>query len=389
VSARDLSRERELEVELAHLRRLESIGMFTASVIHDLNNLLTPILCLSDLLRAQVAEGGSGLELSDEIRVAATRAASVINPLLAFVRGKPARVERLALRDVVVGLRPLIERLLGKRVELVLSLSEQGSTLADRQRFEHALLNLVANARDAMPNGGVLTIETVDASGSEPPAPPEAPAYVRLRVRDTGVGMSAEVQARVFERFYTTKEVGRGSGIGLAAVRKFVTESGGAIALDSTPGRGTAVTLLLPQVADLEATADPLPSIGETAGGRETILVVDEDEHVRKAVRASLERRRYRVIEADSADHALRLAEICGGRLDLVLVDAALRHFSASAFLQRLRTHVHRVRVLFMSGEAEDTIDMHDTLPTPILRKAFSAEALDRAVHAALSTTLG
>jgi DNA-binding response OmpR family regulator len=143
----------------------------------------------------------------------------------------------------------------------------------------------------------------------------------------------------------------------------------------------------LPQVADLEGTADPLPDVGATAGGRETILVVDEDEHVRKAVRVSLERRRYRVIEAHSADDALRLAEICGGRLDLVLVDATLRHFSASAFLKRLRTHVQRVRVLFMSGEAEDTLDVRDTLPTPMLRKAFSADALDRAVHAALIST--
>jgi CheY-like chemotaxis protein len=290
------------------------------------------------------------------------------------------------LREVVVGLRPLIERLLGKRIELVLSLSELGTTLADRQRFEHALLNLVANARDAMPDGGVLTIETVDASDTEQPAAEDAPPYLRLRVRDTGVGMSAEVQARVFERFYTTKEVGRGSGIGLAAVRKFVTESGGAIALDSTPGRGTAVTLLLPRVADLEPTADPPPGISASAaGGRETILVVDEDAQVRKAVRVTLERQRYRVIEADSADAALRLAEICGPRLDLVLVDATLRSVSPSVFLKRLRTSVHRARVLFMSGDAEDMLDVHDTLPLPLLRKAFSADALDRAVRAALS----
>lgn len=387
-SVRDLAAERLAEAELAHLRKLEAVGLLTAGVIHDFNNLLTPILCLSELLRDEPSLAGPQRQLAEEIGAAAGRAANLTNSLLGFVRGRVERMEQVPLDEVVTAMRPMIERLLGKRIELVLALDPiAGSVLADRQRLEHALLNLVVNARDAMPEGGVLTIEAADAVADFPELcdASQQPAYAALCVRDTGAGMPPEVRERALQPFFTTKPSGRGTGLGLATVQKFVSDSGGRIALHSEEGRGTAVAIALPRTtpAEPETAARPSRQLAGAAGA-ETVLVVDDDAHVRKAIRASLERERYRVLEASSECDALRIAETRGAALDLVLIDGSMRHSSRKAFLERIAYCMPQAQVVLMSGDAAAIEPAELTAGLPLLRKAFNADALRRAVRAAL-----
>jgi signal transduction histidine kinase len=250
VTIRDVSRSRELENELRALRRFESIGHFTAQLAHDFNNLLTLIVGLSAALELELPAGGSAWAMARDIHSAADRAAARVSQTLRQVRREPTPVAPVDVDAVVRELQPLIERMVGRGIDVDLAPApEAGVASVDRERLEHAILNLVANARDAMPSGGRLTLRTatvtLDAASPEEAAPG---AYVVLSVIDTGVGMTSEVRERVFSRFFTTKDAGRGAGLGLSAVRAFVNDSGGCVALHSEPGRGTRLVLYLPAV---------------------------------------------------------------------------------------------------------------------------------------------
>jgi two-component system, cell cycle sensor histidine kinase and response regulator CckA len=258
VFVREVTERRQLDEELQHLRRVESFGYLTASVAHDFNNLLTVIGCTTAVLasEARAHETGAGehvLALANEIQSATERATTMVRQLLSRMRRKSSRPEAVNVGEVVVELRPLLERLVGDDVEVSLLLDpELGATVVDRSALEHALLNLAANARDAMPQGGRFTVATCNVSLGEDGVvlgedlPPNG-RYVALTVSDSGVGMSREVRERIFERFFTTKSAAHGSGLGLAMVRRFAVQSGGCVAAHSTPGQGTTIVLYLPR----------------------------------------------------------------------------------------------------------------------------------------------
>jgi signal transduction histidine kinase len=272
VVLRDVTERLKLEEELQHLRRVESFGYLTASVAHDFNNLLTIIGCATAVLTSEArAQEGAGageqvLALANEIQSATERATTMVRQLLSRMRRKASRPEAVNVGEVVVELRPLLERLVGDGVEVSFLLDpELGSTVVDRSALEHALLNLAADARDAMPEGGRFTVATCNVSLGEDGVAVDAHAangrYVALTVSDSGVGMSREVRERIFERFFTTKGSAHGSGLGLAMVRRFAVQSGGCVAAHSAPGQGTTIVLYLPRTARVsgQATLTPCP----------------------------------------------------------------------------------------------------------------------------------
>jgi signal transduction histidine kinase len=267
ITLRDMTELRQREAELRAFQRVETAGHFALGLAHDMNNLLTPILFLSEHLETDLPQG-KARAMAHDIHSAAERAAGLTRQTLRLVRREPARVAPVEVNAVLGDLRPLVERVAGSQVEVQIDLaSDAGSARLDRERLEHMLLNLVANARDAMPGGGRLVLgssrvpagETVAAANVDPPAEVSAAdGYVCLRVTDTGVGMTQAVRERIFERFFTTKDAGRGSGLGLEAVRKFVDASQGCIAVHSQPGRGTTVAIYFPLVvAESEEAAEP------------------------------------------------------------------------------------------------------------------------------------
>ncbi|AKF04218.1 Sensory box histidine kinase/response regulator [Sandaracinus amylolyticus] len=362
IIARDVSTEREASDELRVLRRVEALGAVATSVVHDVNNLLTPVLLLSGHL-ARHLDGSAWAELARHIESAAHRASVLARDVLAFARPGRARWTPVDVSRVMLELRPFVERLAGEAVDVALELSPGLDPVTlDRTALENAVLNLVANARDAMPNGGRLTIQSVADPASR---------SIALQVRDTGIGMSEHVRARAFDRFFTTK--GHGNGLGLASVRRFADEAGATIDVESAPGRGTTVTLRLPCVphaADDAARA-------EAVRGRETVLIVEADGQIRRALAYVLEAAGYGVVEADGPDSAL--AALADASISLALVDARLA--SPSAALARALSE-RPTRVLVMIGDHGSARGVVPGAPT--LHKAFSEPDLLRVVRAAL-----
>jgi signal transduction histidine kinase len=256
VTLRDRSEARRLESQILALQRAESLGQFTASLAHDFNNLLTPIACLSSSLEAELPRGGRAWEMARDIRIATEKAAGLARQALGLLRREPvrARAEPVCVNAVVADMRALIERVVGAdvRVEVTLGV-DAGSAKLERARLERALLDLAVNARDAMQEGGRLTMTTArvsfDATEASSMEGSNGSDYVCLRMTDTGSGMTPEVRARIFEPFFTTKDPGRGTGLGLSAVRRFVADNGGCIAVHTQPGNGTTMVLYFPSTS--------------------------------------------------------------------------------------------------------------------------------------------
>ncbi len=382
VTIRDVTDLRCLDAEVRQLRRLDAVGHVAASVLHDFNNLMTPIVCSSALLERAVAEQEHAAELAREIREASERAAELLRRVLSFARrpapGGPARV---SVSSTISELRSLLERVGGTGVKVAFELGDEADeALIDREELDHALLNLVANARDAMPNGGTLSVRTanvvigdddaVDAEDSS------MRAYVAVTISDTGVGMSAEVRERIFERFFTTKSEGRGTGLGLSNARRFANESGGFLTVHSEPNVGTTVVLYLPLASPRFST--PISKAGiEVLGGSESVLVVDDDPLVRSAVVAVLESRGYRALDAASGEEALAYLESRGKPVDLMIVDIVLSGMNGRELARRAQS-IHPVKVLFTSGHTPGVLERHgfNEEDTELLRKAFTPRAL-------------
>jgi CheY-like chemotaxis protein len=296
----------------------------------------------------------------------------------------------VSLGDVVEELRALIGLVLGVEIDLVLSLDpDLGDAIVDREQLEQVLLNLAANARDAMPRGGRLTIGTANVTLGEPEACPlgcSAGEYVVLTVTDTGVGMSSHVRERLFERFFTTKAPGQGTGLGLATAHRFVAQSGGAISVWSEPGAGTSVVAYLPRAMPSYAPRAPSPSSVEPPSGAGTILVVDDDEQVRRVARGVLEERGYDVLDAACGDRALEQVARHHRRVDLVLTDVVLGRMSGRELIDRLKRSHPSLKALFMSGHGDDVIQQHGVTlgRDALLRKAFTPLDLARKVREAL-----
>ncbi|MFL5273735.1 MAG: PAS domain S-box protein [Anaeromyxobacteraceae bacterium] len=388
VNSRDITAQRRTEEELRQAQKLESIGRLAGGVAHDFNNLLTVILSCADALDEDVRAGApANAEDIHEIRAAGRRASELTRQLLAFARKQVIAPVPLDLNAVVRGSEKLLRRVLGEDVELVVKLQEGlWSTRCDAGQLEQVIVNLVVNARDALPRGGRITVETsnVDAHHAGARAP-DGRDHVRLAVRDAGTGMSPEVKAHLFEPFFTTKAQGRGTGLGLATVYGIVKQSDGWVHVDSEPGVGTSVEIWLPRTREVAAIAPPAPPPAVLTG-TERLLVVEDDPHVREVTVRSLRGGGYDVLVAQSGEEALALdaAKACDVRL--LVTDVVMPGVDGRALAEDLLRRHPALRVLYVSGYPQDALADGGVLApgVELLPKPFTPAALLARVRAVL-----
>jgi len=387
---RDVSEQRRsaealhsLEEQFRQAQRLEAVGRLAGGVAHDFNNILTAITGYAQLLLADFREHDPRRSDIEEILAAAQRATALTRQLLAFSRKQVLQPRVLDLNDVVRGLEKMLRRLIGEDVNLVFAPSDGlGAVRADPGQIEQVLLNLAVNARDAMPGGGRLTVETANVALDAAYAhdhPGVAPgAYVLLAVTDTGTGMDAETRSHIFEPFFTTKELGKGTGLGLATVHGVVSQSGGHISVDSEPGRGTAFRIYLPRAEAAPEGAAAEPAAPRAGRGHETVLVVEDDRAVRDVVAATLVQRGYRVLQAPDGVTALKLAAGADGPIHILLTDVVMPGMQGRELAQALTRRHPGLRLLYMSGYTDDAVIRNGVLEegTPFLQKPFTPEAL-------------
>jgi PAS domain S-box-containing protein len=388
----DVTERRRLESALRQSQKMEAIGRLAGGVAHDFNNLLQVITANTLFARERLPEESPVQSDLAEIDTAADRAAALTRQLLAFSRRQVLNPARLNVNRVVTTVERMLRRLIGADVTLVTDLQPDLSLVyADAGQLEQVLMNLAVNARDAMPEGGTLAIETqevrVDAADAAGLAPG---AYVALRVRDTGVGMDEATQAQMFEPFFTTKEAGRGTGLGLATVYGIVAQSGGQVLVESEPGAGSTFTVLLPNVDGSVDAAASRPAERTPRGG-ETILVVEDEAAVRDAVRRMLQRGGYTVLEARHGVDALQLLADPAVQVDLVLSDVVMPEMGASALLARLDERNAPVKLLLMSGYSAEAVARQSgiTHDFAVLTKPFTSDELLRRVRALLDAPSG
>jgi len=389
---RDVTRSREIEEQVAAQNRLAAVGQLAAGVAHDFNNLLTIILAAAQFAAEGLAEGDPRRSDIEQIRDAARRATSLTRQLLAFSRRQVLRPEVLDLNALIGNLQKMLRRLIGEHIELATDLAPDLPLIkADPGQIEQVIMNLVVNARDAMPRGGKLTLETapmtLDDEFTRRHPGAKAGRYVTLSVTDTGVGMDPETRRRAFEPFFTTKERGKGTGLGLSTVYGIVKQSGGYVWIVSRPGRGSRISLYLP-VAEAEATeTEPAPAgDAEDVRGGETVLIVEDEEALRHLAARALERRGYRVIEAADGRRALAIAEQHPGRIHLVLTDVVMPGPNGRAVADELRRRIPGIKVIYMSGYTDDTMAQRGVLEpgVPLVRKPFDVADLVRTVRETL-----
>jgi two-component system cell cycle sensor histidine kinase/response regulator CckA len=378
------------EQQFLQSQKLEAVGRLAGGIAHDFNNLLSVILGYCELLADDPrVEASVGVDIM-EIARAGRRASDLTRQLLAFSRQQVLAPAVVELNEVLAGVGPMLVRLLGEDVELrLVPRSGLGKVLVDPGQLEQVILNLVVNARDAMPQGGTLTLETDDveldaAYAAEHPEATPGP-HVMLAVTDTGTGMDAATRAQIFEPFFTTKEKGKGTGLGLSTVFGIVRQSGGTVWVYSEPGRGTTFKIYLPRTQEVLATSvapppDPSPR------GSETVLLAEDDAPLRLLVRTALARLGYQVLEAESADEALLLCARFSGPIHLLLTDVVMPKVGGRELAERLAALRPETRVLFMSGYTDDTVVRHGVLAAGIafLQKPVTPQSLARKVREVL-----
>ena len=380
-----------LQEQLSQSQKVEAVGRLAGGIAHDFNNLLTVIKGYSELSRIGLKEGDTLRGNIDEIQKAAERAASLTRQLLAFSRRQVMEMKILDLNTVLRDLEKMLRRVIGEDIELVTLLAEDlGRTRADVGQIEQVIMNLVVNAKDAMPSGGKLTIETANVELDESYARSHVdvkPAhYVMFSVSDTGVGVSPEVRERIFEPFFTTKETGKGTGLGLSTAYGIVKQSKGHIWIYSVQGKGTAFKIYLPRVDE------PLEDIRkevlkkELPRGNETILIVEDEEEVRKLAGKILERQGYRILETFNGDDALVACERSRSPIHLMLADVVMPGMSGSELAKLLKPLYPQVKILYMSGYTDDAIVRHRVLEKGVdyIQKPFTMEGLARKVREVL-----
>ncbi len=360
----DLTERKQAEERLLQAQKMESVGRLAGGVAHDFNNLLTVINGYSEMLLDLLSPGDPIRANLEEIHQAGEKAAGLTRQLLAFSRRQVLQPRVLDLNQVVVEMRPMLERLVGEDVDVRVELTtEAGIVRADPHQLEHAIMNLVVNARDAMPYGGKLSIQTVALEWDHRHAQPHPEArvgrYVMLAVSDTGVGMDEETRRHIFEPFFTTKGVGKGTGLGLSTVQGIVAQSGGFIEVLSEPGGGTTFKIYLPRAEEDAAREDRILESLPVLGGRETVLVVEDQAEVRGYVVAALKAYGYRVVQAGSADEALSLCESEEKHIHLLLTDVVMPNAGGRELADRLQKLQPGLKVLFMSGYTDDVIVHH------------------------------
>ena len=391
----DTTEQRALEMQIAQGQKMQAIGQLAGGIAHDFNNMLTAIIGFSDFLLMNHRPTDPAFQDIMNIKQNANRAAGLVRQLLAFSRQQTLRPQVLQLGDVLSELSILLSRLLGENIELKL---DQASGLwpvkADLHQFEQVIINLAVNSRDAMPGGGKLTIRTANVDeresrelGSLQILPGE---YVLIEVRDTGCGMSEEVKQKIFEPFFSTKEVGRGTGLGLSTVFGIVKQSGGYIHVESEEGRGTAMCVYLPRHQEAPGEVEPKPERRvekpKDLTGRGTVLLVEDEDAVRSFAARALGQRGYQVLEASTGTEALDVFESHQGDVDLVLSDVVMPEMDGPTLMAKLRRDRPDLKIIFISGYAEDSFRKHlaDNEDFMFLQKPFDLKELAAAVKAAL-----
>jgi two-component system cell cycle sensor histidine kinase/response regulator CckA len=385
----DVTERQTLEEQFLQAQKMEAIGRLAGGVAHDFNNLLTVILGFCELLLANVDPDDPRQADIIEIQKAGTRAAGFTRQLLAFSRKEIIEPTRLDLNEVMANMRVMLGRLIGEDVTVALGLGpELAFVTADRGQVEQIVLNLAVNARDAMPKGGTLTIETANVELDEHYAQTHVAVkpgpYVALTVTDTGTGMTPQVQARLFEPFFTTKEPGKGTGLGLATVQDVVARSGGSVTVSSEVGRGTSFTVYFPRAAAAMVIEPPKP-IAQLPAGAQTVLVVEDEDALRALAKRLLERQGYTVLVASNADEALELFE-GNPSIDVLLTDVVMPGTSGAELTRQLMERRPALKVLYMSGYTEDAISQHGVLKPGIalLHKPFTSDTLGRKIREVL-----
>ncbi len=389
---KDIGERRRLEEQLRQSQKMDAIGRLAGGIAHDFNNLLTVIAGRAQLIISRLRPEEPIHRDATLVRTTADRAAALTHQLLAFSRKQVLQPQVLDLNAVVTAMEPMLGRLIGEDIDLAVAPGDAlGRVKADPGQIEQVIVNLVVNARDAMPQGGHLTIETTnveldEAYASRHVAVPPGP-YVLLAVSDTGEGMDEQTRSRVFEPFFTTKEPGKGTGLGLATVYGIVKQSGGDIGLYSEVDRGTTFKIYLPRVAELAAGPDPGAAPATTAPrGDETVLLVEDEPEVRDLAREILEGSGYAVLQACDAQEAVLMAERHAGSIHLLLTDVIMPRQSGRALVERLRPLRPEMQVLYMSGYTNEAIVRHGVLDpdTLFIQKPFTPAALGHKVRAAL-----
>jgi two-component system cell cycle sensor histidine kinase/response regulator CckA len=384
----ETTERRNLEEQLAQSQKLDAVGRLAGGIAHDFNNILTAIMSCVRLLERRM-EGPPRRELQI-IRDGAQRAAELTRQLLAFAKQEMTEPRRTSLDDIVVKCDRLLRRLIGEDIELVtIADAKDWEVVVDPVRIEQAIINLVVNARDALPKGGKITVRCsgIELSTSRQAADGRIPpgSYALIAVEDTGVGMSDATQARAFEPFFTTKQIAGGTGLGLSSVYGSVHQANGYVSLESALGEGTTVGLYLPKADSSVACAevsDAEPVLA-SAGGTETILLVEDEPMVMSVTCQSLRLSGYTVLEARGLEAALQVASKHEGKIDLLLTDVVMPHGTGPDLAASLRKQRPEIAVLFMSGYAEDRIDV-EIDDFSFLAKPFPPDKLDAQVRKSL-----
>ncbi|HET7322068.1 MAG TPA: ATP-binding protein, partial [Longimicrobiaceae bacterium] len=371
--------------------RMEAVGRLAGGIAHDFNNVLTVIGSFAQLLQREVPGGSQAAHYVSEIEKAAARSTSLTRQLLAFSRQQVLKLQRLDLNEVIVDMETMLRRLIQEDILLVTRLEpELPPVRADPGQMEQVLMNLAVNARDAMPDGGRLLIETAavelsDEDARRYPYQVNPGRYARIRISDSGTGMDADTLERIFEPFFTTKEMGHGSGLGLATVYGIVKQSGGYIWADSTPGGGTTFDVLLP--VRLQELPEPGPEAAEPrpTGGSETVLLVEDEPSIRAIASHILTRQGYTVLEATDGTAALHLVDEAEGRIHLLLTDVVMPGMNGRVLAEHLQQRLPDLPVLFMSGYTADALEFYGIeRGTSFLDKPFTPDSLSAAVRKVL-----
>lgn len=379
---RDVTERTRLKEQLCAAQRMEAIGRLAGGVVHDFNNILAVISCFGGFAIDALAEGDPVREDVQQILAAAERATKLTGQLLAFSRRQIVKPVILDLKIVVEDMYKMLRRVVGEDVEIctILELTP-GLVKADRGQIEQVVMNLAVNARDAMPAGGRLTIETANIElepgssvGMEAEMPPGA--YVVLSLVDNGIGMDEEIRRHIFEPFFTTKECGKGTGLGLSTVYGIAKQNGGCVSVESEPGHGTAFRFYLPRVeaTDLHTVSRPAGPV--SLEGSETVLVVEDDETVRKATQRILRTRGYTVLDAASGNDAILIAKQHEGPIHLLITDVVMPRMGGQVLARHIADVRPNVPVLFVSGYTADAIAHHDVTDGTVLMKPFTERSL-------------
>ena len=382
--------------QLRQSQKIEAIGQLAGGVAHDFSNLLGVILGYGEMAQRELGAEHPARARVNQMVKAAQRAADLTRQLLAFSRKQVMHPKLLDLNTVVANVEGMLDRLIGENINVVVQPALRlGTVKADPGQIEQVILNLAVNARDAMPKGGSLTLETANVDVDEDYAaahPPLQPGrYVMLAVSDTGIGMDEATQQRIFEPFFTTKPEGQGTGLGLSTVHGIVKQSGGHLWVYSEPGRGTTFKVYLPWVDELPEVARPAGPSTEAPRGHETILLVEDTEALKDVIRETLEERGYAVLLASNGEEALALGRERKGPIDLLLTDVVMPKLGGGDLARLFLALRPGTRVLYMSGYTDGAISQHGILGEGLmlLEKPFSGDKLARAVREALDRPTG